>query len=248
MQLFDFRRESEDPDSCHFGSTYLRDLEQEAELKRSAILSAISRLSIDPSGIVLGHSYEPEDERELYNCLPEEPTLHRQRLHKVFWKLLLMYAENVPDGYNIGWPIATPSELKTLPSIPAIYFCVRRTGVHIDGEIWYIGKTGNLNSRWRNHHKQRALEAIDANWLYFQPMVGVSDADISLLERIYILMFEPVFNDKLTALGAGYEDGESYQKGFEDGYEKASEDAIAYFNGELSRLHTQIFHLQARVK
>jgi hypothetical protein len=246
MKLFDFPRESEDPDSCHFGSAALKSMEDEADRKRSAILSAISKLSINPQDILLGYSHEPSD--RLLCCLPTEPELHRQDLHRTFWKFLYDHVEKFPDGYNLSWPCTIPSELKSLPSIPAIYFCVRRDGAASDEEIWYIGKTSNLNTRWKSHHKQRALEAVGATWLHFQPMVGISDSDISLLERIYILMFEPAFNDRLVALGGDHEEVEAYQRGFEDGYERASEDAIAYFNGELSRLHTQIFHLQARVK
>lgn len=248
MKLFDFERKSQDQNSVHFQSKHLSSLEEKAETKRSLILSTISNLSVDPKRFVLGYDYEPEDPRQFFNCLPEEIELHRQRLHSILHNLLQRYLCQISDSYNLFECChSIPKELKSLPPIPAIYFCIRREGCLLDEEIWYIGKTTNLNSRWKSHHKQSALESVGATWLYFQPMIGVSNEDISLLERLYILMFEPVFNDKLVFIGKQEEEKETYKKGFEDGYEKATEDAIKYFSNELSRLHAQIFNLQSRL-
>lgn len=80
------------------------------------------------------------------------------------------------------------------PSGKGIYFCARWTHPS-NKEIWYVGKTQNFRSRWRNHHKYQALRTIQEVIVYCLPLDNYSDNQISKAEQIYIDMLKPIFNN-----------------------------------------------------
>lgn len=81
------------------------------------------------------------------------------------------------------------------PVTQGIYFCIRAVEYSNACEIWYIGKALNFQNRWRNHHKFQALRAIKGVFVYFLQLEDYSKEQINRMERIYIEMLCPVFND-----------------------------------------------------
>lgn len=80
------------------------------------------------------------------------------------------------------------------PSGKGIYFCARWTHP-LNKEIWYVGKSKNFRSRWRNHHKYQALRTIQEVIVYCLRLDNYSDEQISQAEQIYINMLKPIFNN-----------------------------------------------------
>lgn len=81
----------------------------------------------------------------------------------------------------------------------------------------------------------------------YQELADLSDADIDTLERLYITMYFPRFNDRqIIGFSANDVTQSLYQQGFDDGYEKAVQDASDYYSREINALHSRIFRLQGR--
>lgn len=84
-------------------------------------------------------------------------------------------------------PSVTLDQRRDLPACQGIYFVM-------DGaRVLYVGKAGNIGSRWRNHHRLyalRQLPGISIAWLQF-------DGDEQLLTQIEdacIVYFDPPMN------------------------------------------------------
>ena len=137
-------------------------------------------------------------------------------------------------------------ETDMLEEWQGIYFCCREIHCFFPemAEIWYIGKSSNFRQRWKNHHKSQALKSIKFISIYFLRLKGWTESDISKLERRYIDLFKPVFNDATPVLNTKEADLSSYQQGFKDGCEKARQAASDYYSQEIAKLHAKIVELQ----
>lgn len=82
-------------------------------------------------------------------------------------------------------PSVALDELDQLPNESGIYFACQ------DDEVFYVGKSTNINRRWQNHHRHKQLSGIDSlriAWILF-------DKDtLTEMERHYITMFNPPVN------------------------------------------------------
>ena len=127
-----------------------------------------------------------------------------------------------------------------------VYFCCREVHHFFPelSEIWYIGKSSNLRERWKNHHKAKALQSIGFVSLYFLRLDGWSDSDIAKIERKYIDLFKPVFNDVTPTLN---DHTSNYDQGFKDGCEKTRQSASNYYLQEIAKLHAQNLELRQRL-
>jgi len=89
-------------------------------------------------------------------------------------------------------PAVNLDDKTTLPSKPGLYFV-------IDGQrLLYIGRSKDLNQRWRNHHRHDQIKR-----LAHSPQIAYLDCDdASLLwtEREIINRFKPLLND--TSVGS----------------------------------------------
>jgi hypothetical protein len=153
----------------------------------------------------------------------------------------LEYIEDWQNGMGI-----LLEETDMLKEWQGIYFCCREVNHFFPelSEIWYIGKSLNFRQRWRNHHKFQALKSIKFISIYFLRLEGWSESDISKLERRYIDLFKPVFNDATPVLNTKEVDLPTYQQGFKDGCEKARQAASDYYSQEIAKLHAKIVELQ----
>jgi hypothetical protein len=92
------------------------------------------------------------------------------------------------DILNYAHIELTNAGLRTLPEIPAVYFLK-----DVDGEVLYVGRTENLQYRWRYHHLiQRQLSCMDYWRLSLCWYVNVED--IYKLESDLINKWHPAWN------------------------------------------------------
>lgn len=142
-----------------------------------------------------------------------------------------------------------PEDIDEFPSSQGIYFCCRRTDEYFGrSEIWYIGKANNFRQRWKNHHKIPALKSIRFVSIYFLPIPNVSERELCEIERKYINLFAPVFNDVSPVANDDYPERLSeYQQGFKDGCEKTRQSASDYYSQEIAKLHAQNLELRQRL-
>lgn len=256
MQFLDFEDSSLDalgiPDGSDRVGRYRLDCAAKAQKHKDDVLSLVKKLSVDPEEYVIGYNYTEERldyAKALRFCAFEERPIYEHRMRQLFWRCARSLKNNdeKSGGHNYGLycPARFPKDLKDLPNLPAIYFCCEEGTLLEPCDLWYIGKTSNLNSRWQNHHKFNALKAVGVDTLYYYLLPELSNADISILERLYITMFFPRFNDRHIA---GFEPDDVnqsyYQQGFDAGYEKGAQDAIDYYSQEISLLHARILKLQ----
>lgn len=108
--------------------------------------------------------------------------------HKPFASLLDC---RIPRDHSI--PLDQWWKPSDMPTTGGIYFCKRSTFCSWD-EFWYVGKALNFRERWQKHHKLATLMAIQDVYVCCLP-IEASKEEISRLERIYINMLAPVFND-----------------------------------------------------
>lgn len=84
-------------------------------------------------------------------------------------------------------PYVNLDDKTDLPSNPGLYFV-------IDGKtLLYIGRSKDLNQRWKSHHRYKQIKAIAKN-----PQIAfldVDDEDLLWVERDVINRFKPVLND-----------------------------------------------------
>lgn len=140
-------------------------------------------------------------------------------------------------------------DFDNLPTSQGIYFCCRRPDYYYgNSEIWYIGKANNLRQRWKNHHKMPVLKSIRFVSIYFLPIPNVSERQLYEIERKYINLFAPVFNDVSPAINNDYPERLSeYQQGFKDGCEKTRQSASDYYSQEIAKLHAQNLEFRQRL-
>jgi excinuclease UvrABC nuclease subunit len=98
-------------------------------------------------------------------------------------------------------------DLMTLPSMPidrcrelpacaAVYFVL-----DADGQVLYIGQTGELRTRWTAHHRRKAYAAAPGARLVW---LTISDKDLLLsVEAACIAFFQPRDNGKTIPRGSG---------------------------------------------
>jgi hypothetical protein len=79
------------------------------------------------------------------------------------------------------------------PTEQGVYFCIRR-GYKSPG-VWYVGKANNFRARWSNHHKFNALRTIQDVSVWCLPLPDYSKKELDFVERAYIEILKPVFNN-----------------------------------------------------
>lgn len=252
MQFLDFEDDrGNPPDPSTDVGRYRLKCAEIAQKHKDNVLDLLGGLSIKPQHYVIGYEYIDKDgftARDLRFCAFDARPVYEYRMRQIFYQSWAeaLYGSSNPTIYGLDSQMF-PSGLRELPSIPAIYFCCQGLSEE-PFELWYIGKTNNLNSRWKNHHKFNALKAVGVNQILYQDVTGLSDSEISILERLYITMYFPRFNDRQTNGFSFNETSQSlYRQGFSDGYEKATQDAIDYFSKEINALHSRIFRLQGEI-
>ena len=83
-------------------------------------------------------------------------------------------------------PCMTLSDSKSFPQVSCIYFAIDSLGC-----VHYVGKTKNLNSRWKNHQcKDRLLNIGGIKIAY----LILDDSSLGQVEKDAILFFSPPLN------------------------------------------------------
>lgn len=219
-----------------------------AQKHKDNVLELLEQLSVKPQDYVIGYDYVDQNDftaKALRLCAFSERATYEYRMRQIFDRSFtrLMFGNESLFTHQLLLE-SFPHSLRELPNHPAIYFCCEAINIE-PFELWYIGKTQNLNARWKNHHKFNPLKAVGVDEIRYQDLSGLSDADINILERLYITMYFPRFNDR-QIIGFSPNDviQSYYQQGFNDGYEKAAQDAIDYYSKEINALHSRVFRLQ----
>jgi excinuclease UvrABC nuclease subunit len=85
------------------------------------------------------------------------------------------------------------SELKRLPHIPAIYFCLKASN-----EIVYIGQTKSLYRRWNKdfHERKRDCLKTGVQLVAWIDNVPVNDFERRSIEKRLIQFYRPTLNYK----------------------------------------------------
>lgn len=117
-------------------------------------------------------------------------TLYGTELH-LFHKKFIDMLDNEVEPIFLDYIEDFSSDI---PKRQGIYFCARVIPFFAK-EVWYVGKTVNFKSRWKNHHKLQALKAIKDVLLYCLPLDNYSGKEIIEAENAYINMLTPVFNN-----------------------------------------------------
>ncbi|MBP0016900.1 MAG: GIY-YIG nuclease family protein [Cyanobacteria bacterium SBLK] len=94
-----------------------------------------------------------------------------------------------PKSINLANLPAVPlCDRKKLPAIPGIYFAIDSLG-----NIQYIGRSQDINQRWRNHHREKTLEEIGKIKIAY---LKISDVDLlPAIEDALIVWFNPLLNN-----------------------------------------------------
>lgn len=167
-------------------------------------------------------------------------------LHNGFVRYLNQNQDCVHSYYS---PDFHPYDLDHFPTSQGIYFCCRRADdFYGQYEIWYIGKANDFRQRWKNHHKIPALRSIGFIGIYFLPIPNATEQELYQIERKYINLFTPVFNDVSPSINDNYPERLSeYQQGFKDGCEKTRQSASDYYSQEIAKLHAQNLELRQKL-
>ena len=109
-------------------------------------------------------------------------------------------AEYITEPEILALPFCQYSGRESLPFVPALYFVVVD---YPKTQIIYIGKTINLYSRWRGHHKDVEIEAVErigifARIHYFGFDINTSEQELTLKEFILLQRFSPPLNAQLS--------------------------------------------------
>lgn len=81
-------------------------------------------------------------------------------------------------------PSVGVADARLLPECPGIYFVI------LDGEVIYVGKSKNLNARWKSHHRLYQARDIGATIAY----LSVPEKDLAETEESLIEIFLPRWN------------------------------------------------------
>ena len=252
MQFLDFEDDHYNPpDPNTNAGRYRLKCAETAQKHKDNVLDLLGSLSVKTQHCVIGYNYIDRDSstaRSLRFCAFDARPTYEHRMRQIFYRSWIdaLYGTSNPTIYGLDLEVF-PSGLRDLPSSPAIYFCCQGFSEE-PFELWYIGKTNNLNSRWKNHHKFNPLKAVGVNQILYQDVTDLSDSEINILERLYITMYFPRFNDhQINGFSFNEASQSFYKQGFNDGYEKAAQDAINYYSKEINALHSRIFRLQGEV-
>jgi hypothetical protein len=252
MQFLDYEDDGTNPpDPATNGGKHRIKFAERAQKHKDEVLRLIGNLSVKPQDYVIGYDYVEQDDftaRALRLCAFRERTTYEYRMRQIFDRSFTksMFGEESLFTHQLDLE-SFPHGLRELPSFPAIYFCCEAINME-PFELWYIGKTQNLNARWKNHHKFNPLKAVGVDEIRYQNVSDLSDADINILERLYITMYFPKFNDRqIVGFNPNDVTQSHYHQGFNDGYEKAVQDAQDYYSKEINALHSRIFRLQGGI-
>lgn len=99
--------------------------------------------------------------------------------------------------YLTGLPSLPVGQRRLLPSCAAIYFAMVEPGFHSeDLQILYIGRSRNLLSRWRAHHRCADIERHPGARIYWIRVDDEFDDDaLSAVELWCIARFRPRYNN-----------------------------------------------------
>jgi hypothetical protein len=86
-------------------------------------------------------------------------------------------------------PFVEFSNLKNLPSCPAIYFAFDSENI-----LHYVGKAENLQARWKNHHRKFQLEQIDKKYPIRIFWLVWNEDDLTTAEKYFIEHYKPLLN------------------------------------------------------
>lgn len=94
-----------------------------------------------------------------------------------------------------SWKSTPLTQRIQLPTQPGIYVVV-----DMNEEVWYVGKSINLNTRWqgKSHHRYKQLSRTNNKNLYRIYWQTFSESQLSEKERQYIDLFKPHLNYSLV--------------------------------------------------
>lgn len=89
------------------------------------------------------------------------------------------------------WPGLWLAQRQQLPLQSGIYVVV-----DVEGQVWYVGLSKNINSRWngKGHHRYRQLNRSDHKRLYRIHWTLVPPEQLVAQEQYYIARFKPHLN------------------------------------------------------
>jgi hypothetical protein len=83
-------------------------------------------------------------------------------------------------------PFLPLSRLSELPTCSAIYFVLLE-----GGELLYVGRAVNLNTRWKTHHRYKQFESMESiliSWIEVEPL------NLDEVEAEFIASLQPKLN------------------------------------------------------
>jgi hypothetical protein len=107
-------------------------------------------------------------------------------------------------------PYVKFADLESLPEISAVYFAVSMAG-----EILYVGKTINLKTRWRNHHRHKQLVRL---WCEKIAWLEYDAADLLEHEYRMIHIFRPILNRALDVIRPGRIKKQTVEQGSKESF------------------------------
>lgn len=92
------------------------------------------------------------------------------------------------DPYSL--PSVTLGQRDQLPSVSGIYFAI------LDAEILYIGRSINIQQRWRweGHHRANQLQSLGNVIIAWFPFTCLDEKELGELEEECIEHFKPTLN------------------------------------------------------
>lgn len=90
-----------------------------------------------------------------------------------------------------SWSSLLLTQRQQLPARPGIYVVV-----DAEEQVWYVGKSINLNMRWngKGHHRYKQLNYSNKKRLYKIYWHLFSPDQLNQKEQLYITLFEPILN------------------------------------------------------
>lgn len=117
--------------------------------------------------------------------------------HPILTALLALTPRRAPAEYLTRLPSLHFPSRANLPECAGIYFVMVEPGFHSATlQILYIGRSRNLRSRWRAHHRLPDLERHPGARIYWMRVDDLVDDDaLSALELWCIGHFRPRYNN-----------------------------------------------------
>ncbi|QUS60827.1 GIY-YIG nuclease family protein [Synechocystis sp. PCC 7338] len=92
-------------------------------------------------------------------------------------------------------PSVNFTKLSNLPSCAGIYFVLDSNFI-----IHYIGKSENINKRWKNHHRKDQIGEINARYPVKVFWLTCNIDDLGTAEKYFIDHYKPLLNDTKVEL------------------------------------------------